>query len=539
MRTTGFVNGTIYQSWGEGIPVEALVIRGERVAWSGERSAMPSVDRIVDLKGAVLGPGLTDAHAHYLHVANSRLEIMVDQADVKSIDNVLERLRRGIKGRSSGEWAVAAGFDENRLQELRYPSRNEIDAVFPDRAVLIRRFCGHVTIANSAALAALGIDDSVSDPAGGVFGRDPSGRLDGSAREAASGMITRAMPRAEFGTRVSVLGDVLRDVAAMGIVAGVEAATGGGGGDSDRFDDEVAVWNALRQNNEKLPIRLGFMYRLDAKDAARRKLEPWRDPNFQAATLKFFADGIMGARTAAVSHEYADGTGYGLFMQDEAQLRQALIDAHCAGWQIAVHAVGDRAIALVVDAYSEGQRIAPRPDARHRIEHASCSSAQDYMNMRKLGVSIVTQPSFLSRMNRSKRTAFGDRVHGYYQARTIIEAGVRYVPSSDAPTGSLSPWDGVADAMDRGATTGEPIGPNEALPSRTVLAGYAEGGAFVMGQETWRGRLLPGMAADMIVLDRDVTTSTPKDVRGTKVLLTMVDGHVVHDRMSLTSPWNE
>lgn len=106
------------------------------------------------------------------------------------------------------------------------------------------------------------------------------------------------------------------------------------------------------------------------------------------------------------------------------------------------------------------------------------------------------------------------------------------MPTSDAPTGSFSPWDGVADAMDRGATTGEPIGSKEALPASVVLAGYSEGGAFVMGQEGWRGRLLPGMAADLMVVDGNVPAVSADVVRRTEVLLTMVDGHIVHDRMS-------
>lgn len=127
---------------------------------------MPTVDKVEDLQGAVLGPGLTDAHSHFLMVANSRLETRVDQPDVRSIQDVLERLKQSAEKRPSEEWAVASGFDENRLVELRYPTRIEIDQMIPDRPVLIRRFCNQVVIVNSAALAALGIDDSRQDPPG-------------------------------------------------------------------------------------------------------------------------------------------------------------------------------------------------------------------------------------------------------------------------------------------------------------------------------------------------------------------------------------
>lgn len=412
MKAIGFVNGSIYESWRDPASAEALVVMGARVAWTGARADLPAVDTIVDLQGAVLGPGLTDAHSHFLIVANSRLETRVDQSDVKSIHDVFEKLKQSGDKRPVGDWVIASGFDENRLVELRYPTRVEIDRVFPDRPVLIRRVCNHVVIVNSPALAALGNDDSIKDPPGGVFSRDGSGRLDGSAREAAAGLITLSMPRAARDRRIFALEETLQHGAALGMVAGVEAALGGR--DGGRFDEEVGIWDELRRKHERLPMRLGFMYCLDAKEMARRRLAPRRDPHFQGMTLKFFADGIMGARTAAVSQPYVDGTGNGIFVRDEAELKRALIDAHCDGWQIAVHAVGDRAISLVIDAYREGQRICPRSDARHRIEHASLSTPHDYAEMKRLGISIVTQPSFLSRMNRSKRSAFGDRVHGYY-----------------------------------------------------------------------------------------------------------------------------
>lgn len=145
------------------------------------------------------------------------------------------------------------------------------------------------------------------------------------------------MPRAARERRILALEQTLQHGASLSLVAGVEAPLGGG--DGGRFDEELAIWSELRRKHDRLPMRLGFMYRLDAKEMVKRDLKPRSDPHFQGATLKSFADGIMDARTAAVSQPYVDGTGNGLFVRDEAELKQALIDAHCAGWQIAVHAV--------------------------------------------------------------------------------------------------------------------------------------------------------------------------------------------------------
>ena len=149
--------------------------------------------------------------------------------------------------------------------------------------------------------------------------------------------------------------------------------------------------------------------------------------------------------------------------------------------------------------------------------------------MKKLGALVVTQPSFLTRMRRSITGAFGPRADACYPARSVIDASVTYVATSDAPTGSWSPWDGIADAVARAADSGAPIGPGEAITVREAIRSYTFGGAFAMKQEGWRGTLAPGMAADLIAIDRDIFATVTPPLRDTKVLLTMVRGRVVHD----------
>ena len=522
--TLRLINGRIYRSAWDENPADAIVVTDGRIMASGARDDLPSVDRTIDLGGAIVIPGLTDAHIHLFAIAHARLQVPVTPRDAADIPAVLALLATRARDVLRGKWVYAAGLDENGLAERRLPTRAELDAVIPDYPVLIRRFCGHVAVVNSAALAAVGLSDDVRDPEGGAYGRDAAGRLDGSVIEIAAEQLFRAVPLLERADLVNALRGVIADSAAMGLVAAVEAAVGFTTG----FDDEFAVWNALRCG-DALPMRLGFMNQLDPDEAVARGLTPAQDADWQSMSLKYFADGIVGARTSAVSEDFFDKPTRGLFMRDPEELQRVIAQAHADGWQVAVHCTGDRGIDCIIEAYEKAQAASPRTDARHRVEHYFVPPAGGLVRMKALGALVVTQPSFLTRMRRSIAGAFGPRADICYPARSLIDAGVTYVASSDAPTGSWSPWDGISDAVLRASDSGAAIGPREAVNVREAIHSYTVGGAIAMKQEHWRGTLMPGMAADLIVLDRDPFAADCPPIRQTRVLLTMVRGKVVHD----------
>ncbi len=522
-----FINARIYRSADDTRPVNALVTRKGAIHWAGDREDAPEAARTIDMQGATIIPGLTDAHVHLFAIANERQQISLNGPDVRSIANVLHRISGAVRSSAPAQWIRAVGFDENNLAEHRYPTRDEIDAVASDHPVIIRRFCGHTAILNSAALRLLQIGDGVSDPPSGSFGRDATGRLDGSAKESAAEAVFRAIPAIDPAAMAASLRETIEDSIRMGLTAAVEAAVGFTSG----FDDEFAVWKLLRQEVSFSPIRLGFMYQLDPKDAAMRGFTPRRDPDWQAMTLKFFADGIVGARTAAVSKPFADTNSLGFFMRGEEDLERAIVEAHLGGWQTATHCVGDRASARVISAFERAEKALPGQRPRHRIEHYFVPPDGGLARMKALGALIVTQPSFLTRIRRSILEAFGPDAHSKYPARSVIDAGVTYVGSSDAPTGHVSPWIGMANAVDRGASLGSPIGADEALTRRQAVGSYIHGGAFAMKQEDWRGALMPGMAADFIAIDCD-PFDTSTDLATINVLMTVLRGAVRHDALS-------
>lgn len=522
-----FLNARIYRSADDTRPANALVTRKGTVHWVGDGPDAPEASRTIDMQGATIIPGLTDAHVHLFAIANERQQIPLNASGVRTVRDILNRLSEAAIATPPARWIRAVGFDENNLAEHRYPTRDEIDAASPDHPVIIRRFCGHTAILNSAALKLLQISDGVSDPPSGSFGRDATGRLDGSAKESAAEAVFRAIPAIDPAAMAASLRETIEDSIRMGLTAAVEAAVGFTSG----FDDEFTVWKLLRQDSSFSPIRLGFMYQLDPKDAAMRGFMPRRDPDWQAMTLKFFADGIVGARTAAVSKPFADTNSLGFFMRDEADLERVIVEAHLGGWQTATHCVGDRASARVISAFERAEKALPGQQSRHRIEHYFCPPDGGLARMKALGALVVTQPSFLTRMRRSILEAFGPDAHSKYPARSVIDAGVIYVGSSDAPTGHVSPWVGMANAVDRGASLGTPIGASEALTRRQAIGSYIHGGAFAMKQEDWRGTLVPGMSADFIAVDRDPFDAS-NDLAATKVLMTVLRGTVRHDTLS-------
>lgn len=527
-RTVQLTNGRIYRSAWDESPADSIVVCDGKVVWSGAGCDAPACDETIDLNGATVIPGLTDAHIHLFAIAHARLQVPVTPRDAASIPAVLALVATRAEKIAAGKWVYAAGLDENGLAEHRLPTRAELDAVVPEHPLMIRRFCGHVAVVNSAALNALGIDESTADPEGGTFGRAADGRLDGSAVESAAEFVFRAAPPLDRAELMIALTTTIADSTKLGLVAAVEAALGFTVG----FDDEFAIWNDIRAQGNVLPMRLGFMNQLDPSQATERGLKPALDPDWQSMTLKYFADGIVGARTSAVSEDFADTPSRGMFMRDEAELQRVIGEAHADGWQVAVHCTGDRAIDCIIDSYEKAQAAHPRDDARHRIEHYFVPPKGGLARMKALGALVVTQPSFLTRMRRSIAGAFGPRADVCYPGRTVIDAGVTYIASSDAPTGSWSPWDGIGDAVTRASDSGVPIGAGEAITVREAIHSYTVGGAVAMKQESWRGTLEAGMAADLIVLDRDPFVVDAPALKQTQVLLTMVRGDVVHDVLS-------
>ena len=491
----------------------ALLIAGDRVAWVGDAADAPVADRVTDLEGRTVIPGLTDAHLHIFMLALSRRQLSFGRTPAADMAELIAMVRRAAAERPDELWVQGCALMEDRLAERRLPTRLELDEAVPDRAVLLRRYCGHVAVMNSMAMAELGLSPGT-----------PDGALDGIAEEAAAEAVFHRAPAASPEILVGDIEAAIAECLSYGITAAVEAAVGFSIG----YDREAEVWQALRAKGRQ-PIRMGFMLQLTADEATRRGLQPRFDTDWSIETLKFFADGIIGGRSGALSAPYADTGGRGVMIYPEGALEAEILAAHRAGWRVAVHATGDIAIERVARAYEAAFRAYPRPEARPRIEHLFVPPPGIFARMADMGAVTVMQPSFLRRMGGSIAAGLGARTRTAYPGASVLAAGAQLTFSSDAPTGLLSPWDGVAAAVDRMGGHGGRLGPDEALTRRQAVSAYVAGGAHAMRHETVRGTLHPGQAADLAVFDRDPLEERPGGHGELRAAMVVVRGETVRD----------
>lgn len=524
-ETTGSIllsNGRFHRTAFDIDPASALLVRGDRIAWIGNRADAPAADRTIDLDGACVLPGLTDAHIHIFTLALARLQLGFAAHRPRVLADVFSLLQQEQARLATGEWLQALELNEDTLAERRLPTRDELDAMFGDQAVLLRRYCGHVAVFNTAAMQRLGLAEHQPDPVSGHFERFADGRLNGIAYEGAAEAIFRAGPiPAEHLLRQGIRNAII-DCTKLGLTALTEAAVGFSAG----HDREDAIWDSLRGDDD-LPVRMGFMAQLTAGEAAERKRTPAFDRRWSRETLKFFADGIVGGRTSALSEPFCDRGGTGTFVLPENVLVAEILAAHVAGWRVAVHATGDRAIALVASAYeaAEGKQ---RERRGHRIEHCFCPPPDLFPRLKAIDAFVVMQPSFLWRMGPSIEAGLGRRTETAYPGRSVLDAGAQLVFSSDAPTGLFSPWEGVRSAAERKSSNGSILGPAEAVSVREAVHAYIAGGAEAMHHSPFRGRLEVGQAADLAAFDRDPFQAEGAALAATRATLTMIDGRIVH-----------
>lgn len=513
-------NARIYPD-ASGATAAAVLFEGGSVRWLGQAGdALPAADQVIDARGQTVLPGLIDAHAHLLWMAIDRLTWNLSGPDGP---RSLAQLQEGLRDRrqDAGEWIVANGLSEARLAEQRLPTRWELDAVVPDRPVVLRRACGHAAVVNSVALRRAGYRDDAVDPMGGILERGADGVPNGVLREAAAAVLYPMLPSPALVDVRASLGAVAQDCLALGLSTVVEAAVGFTYG----FETEWALWTALR-DAARFPLRMGFMLAVSPAEAAMRGLRPQRDPDWQVATLKFFSDGTLGSRTAALHAPYcACGQRKGILMNTPQALRRQVARAAQDGWQVAVHAIGDHGVEEAVAAI-EGATVLP--GMPHRLEHLGLASDRLCDRLAQARIAVVTQASFIGRMGDSFEAALGpQRSKELYRARALLERGALLVGSSDAPAGALSPFVSMADARERRSARGSVLGADERLSAPEAIRCHTENAAAVLGRSGDLGHLRVGAVADAILVDTDPYRANAGEVRETRLLLHVRGGAVV------------
>ena len=533
MKAKVFVNGSFLTHLYEGRRKEAMAVLGGRILYTGDRKgamdAFPAgvTPEVIDLGGKTAVPGFIDSHLHLVSFGLGLRNIFL--GDVRSIEELKEAVKRRAESAESGEWILGRGWDQDVFREKRYPTRKDLDEAAPGRPVYLTRACGHISVASSRALEIAGVTAGTPDPPGGAIDRDPYGDPTGVLRESAQSLVQAKIPKPGPLDLEEALKKAARYVLSKGITS-VHSNDG-----QASFQVMMELYRKLRESG--IPLRVYWDLPWDfMKDLVSTPLRTKDgDDYFRIGGVKLFADGSLGGRTAALEEPYSDDPSTrGILVLDETELKERVYLAHAVGMQVAIHAIGDRAVRVALEAIDAAQTRLPRKDPRHRLIHTQILSPILITGMKRSGVVADVQPKFISTDMRWAQQRVGtERLRSSYAWRTMLKAGIPLAGGSDCPVEPPDPLLGIYCAVTRKDMEGHPVMgffPNERVTLEEALRMFTLGGAYAAFEEDLKGTLEPGKLCDFVVLSGDPFRVLPEEIKDLDVLMTVVGGEVAYEK---------
>ena len=530
MAETVFLNGHIWTADDSCPEVEALAVVQNKIVRTGPNVEIKKLigarTRVIDLQGKLMLPGFIDAHTHFL---NGGLALRsVQLRTCRTPEEFISRIAAKARELPPGSWILNGDWDHEQFDPPVLPSRDWIDAVTPDHPVCVNRYDGHMVLVNSLALKLAGIDRNTVSPPGGEILRDPhSGEPTGILKDAAANLVYAVIPPPSLKEKMEAVRLALKEAAANGVTSVHDMS------DASSFE----VYQELLRAGE-LTARLYVYFQIPEIDSfLRLKIKPgFGHPFLRLAGLKGFVDGSLGSATALFFEPYSDNpAAYGLLaahMFPEGIMEKRLRLADEAGLQVAVHAIGDRANALLLDIMEKIIRENGPRDRRWRVEHCQHLRKSDMERFGRLGLIASVQPYHaIDDGCWAERKIGPERVRTTYAFRSLQAAGAVLVFGSDWTVAPLNPLTGIYAAVTRKTLDGKNPGgwiPEEKISLEEAIKGYTIRAAYAEFSEKEKGSLQAGKLADLVVLDRDLFRLKPDDILDTRVLLTMVDGRIIH-----------
>jgi predicted amidohydrolase YtcJ len=526
-------NGTIW--CGRHDPAaEAIAVWQGRVLATGTSAEISDLigphTEVVDLEGRLATPGLNDSHLHLISLGLLTAWVDARPAAAPTLEALLAAVRRRAQTLAPGQWVLARGYDQTKLDVKRHPLREELDAVSPDNPVMLVRTCGHVAICNSKALALAGITEHSPAPAGSLI-EQQNGRLTGLLAENAMEPVHAVLPKASEDELAAAIERGGKTLLSFGITSCMDAAVGIVAG----FNEIAAYHRAKREG--RLPVRAWLTLLGDpgrsivAQCHAAGLVSGTGDDMLMTGAVKIFLDGSAGGRTAWMSKPYpgADQTT-GVRMLGDNELTDLVMDYHGKGYQLACHAIGDAAIGQLISAYEQALAAMPDADRRHRIEHCGFSTPEQHRRMVRAGIYPCPQQVFIHDFGDAYVSVLGaERAMSSYPLRTWMDLGLKPSTGSDAPVCDPNPFPNIHAMLTRQTSKGTVMDAGERVCLPEALQAYTEFGAFSQKQEHRKGRLIPGQLADIAVFSCNLFEATPEQIlTGTRADITVLDGKIVH-----------
>ncbi len=517
-------HGAIYTLAPHQPKVQALLIRNGRIAAAGDsadmlRAAHPQAHK-VDLAGRCVLPGFQDAHVHLTTFGLALMAVSLEGA--RSLEEALTRLRQGAQGLRPGDWLQGRGWDDNLWPGAQRPTRHDLDRVVPQVPVCLASKDGHSLWVNTLALRLAEIDRHTPDPPGGQILRDAEGEPTGILTENAQALIARVLPQPGAEALEAAARRALAEAARLGVTS-VHNCEG-----MDRFAAlacleaegglTLRVWHMLPREALEPALALGLRTGFGNE---------W----LKIGHLKLFADGALGSATAEMLAPYEGRPDdYGVAAMSTEEIYDAVRRAAQGGIASAIHAIGDAANRRVLDVYERvSQELGPL-GLRQRIEHAQLVSPEDMPRFARLGVIASMQPIHATQDMEMAERKWGPRCRWGYAWRSLLRQGARLALGTDCPVESLNPLLNLYAAITRRRADGTPTDgwfPEERLTLAEALEAYTAGSAYASYEEGFKGRLTPGMAADLVILSEDITQGPPEVLLEARVEATMVGGAFV------------
>lgn len=533
-------NGPIWCGREDGV-VEALAVWQGKVLAAGSDAEIAALigpkTKVIDLKGRLATPGLNDSHLHLVSLGMTMDWVDARPAAAPALDDLLGAIASRAAKAKPGEWVLARGYDQTKLDTGRHPFREELDRAAPDNPVMLVRTCGHISICNSRALALAGIDESSRAPEGGLI-EQQNGRLTGLLAENARAPVWAAIPAPSEEDLVSGIERGGKYLLSLGITSCMDAAVGQRGG----FGEIAAYHRAKREG--RLPVRTWLTLLGDEGRSivpqchAAGLISGTGDEMLMIGAVKLFLDGSAGGRTAWMNEPYlGDDKTTGVQMLENAELERQVMAAHIQGYQLACHAIGDAAIEQLITAYEKALAAHPDPDRRHRVEHCGFSTPEQHERMVAAGIYPCPQQVFIHDFGDAYVKVLGpERALSSYPFRTWFDLGLKPATGSDAPVCDPNPFPNFHTMLTRETWRGTVMDERERVSIEQALQAYTEFGAFSQKQEQVKGRLVPGFLADIAVFSRDLLSAAPVEIlKDTRCDLTILNGEIVYDRAGATA----
>jgi predicted amidohydrolase YtcJ len=532
-RTTYYLHGRIYTNDPQHPWASAMAVREGKIVCIGgieqimlECGGGDESAETIQLGNKFVMPGFNDAHVHLGSAAADLLAVRLN--GVASVEELQKRVADAIAAHKEGDWITGSGWDHTLWPDKKFPTKQQLDAVSPKNPVLLTHISGHVSVANSLALQLAHISKDTPNPKGGEFERDANGELTGMLEEgSAISLVEQYVPDPSPTQRRHGIELVLADVAKNGVTS-VQ--------DNSDWDDFL-VYRDLKDEN-KLTVRitewLHFTTGLGELENERSEggvSDAW----LKTGALKMVTDGALGSRTAAMLAPYSDDPSTsGIMAMEPDKLRQMAIERDRAGFQLAFHAIGDKANRIALDVFEAVAKANPPRDRRDRIEHAQVVAPEDLPRFAKLNVIASMQPSHQTTDMRWAEQRIGpDRLRGACVWATMQKNGVHLAFGTDYDVEPINPMRGLYACVTRELPEGGPAGgwqPQEKISLDDCIRAYTIGSAYAQFDETKKGTLKTGQYADFIILSSDLTKIPPSEYIKTEVLRTVVGGRTVYQK---------